>query len=59
MLDLYHATSDDLIAINLEQRARLADQERRIAAQDRVLTEVRRVIAFHVHCREAIRRQSA
>ncbi len=32
MLDLYHATRDDLIAIVLEQRDALAERDRRIAA---------------------------
>lgn len=44
MLDLYHATRDDLIAIILEQREALADRERRLAAQEQELAEVRRVV---------------
>lgn len=41
MLDLYHATRDELIRIILDQCDARADQERRIAAQDQELGELR------------------
>lgn len=41
MLDLYHATRDDLIRIILAQRDTIADQDRRIAALEQELAEVR------------------
>lgn len=45
MLDLYHAARDEVIRIIVDQRDTLADQERRIAAQDRELGELRTMIA--------------
>ncbi len=44
MLDLYHATRDDLIRIILDLRDTLADRERQIAALTGEQAEVRRVI---------------
>ncbi len=44
MLDLYHATRDDLIRIILEQRDALADQDRQLAALIAEQAEVGRVI---------------
>lgn len=44
MLDLYHATRDDLIRIILEQREVLADQERRRARQEREISELRTAV---------------
>ncbi len=33
MLDLFHATRDDLITLMLQQRDALADRDRQLAAQ--------------------------
>lgn len=45
MLDLDHATRDEVIRIILDQRDALADQERRLAAQEQELAAMRQVIA--------------
>ena len=45
MLDLYHATRDDLIRIILDLRDTLADRDRQIADLIAEQAEVRRVLA--------------
>lgn len=45
MLDMYHATRDDLIRIILEQRDALADRDRQLAALREDQAELRRVLA--------------
>lgn len=45
MLDLYHATRDELIQITLLQREALAERDRRIAALETTLTQQQAVIA--------------
>jgi transposase len=44
MLDLYHATRDDLIGIIREQREALADRDRQLATLAAELAELRRVL---------------
>lgn len=45
MYDLAHATRDELIRIILAQRETMADQERRLGAQDQELTALRQTVA--------------
>ena len=45
MLDLYHATRDDLIRILLDQQDQLADRDRQVARQAREIAELRQAAA--------------
>ncbi len=46
MLDLYHATRDDLIRILLDQQDQLADRDRQLARQARDIAELRQAVAL-------------
>ena len=45
MLDLFHATRDDLIRILLDQQDQLADRDRQLARQGQEIAELRQAVA--------------